>query len=220
MSATKPDNALTKFDATDGKGIRRYFGEHGYVILRSLLHTELIDRFLHEYERIKKNITFVYDSQSIHRVIRPSLNERGYIKESMENASRLGLFPRFSGAIKRCIYDERISNTLSCIDGRDRHAAWQDMFFDLSPSGSVSKYHVSACSIVPVGWFALEDIDQRAGTFFFVMPGAIRLRHSRRRASRITSSFGAPSSTSSRSTAFGLKACRSQRAMFCSGILF
>ncbi|MGH3426131.1 MAG: hypothetical protein ACRDQZ_00910, partial [Mycobacteriales bacterium] len=120
-----------KFEVHDSAGIRDFYAENGYVVLRGPIEHAAIDAFLVEYERVKRSRTFIYHSQSIHRAIRPELNEHGYIRESMLNPSRLALFPRFSDAIKRCIYHPAVSGALTALDGHERHVSWQDMFFDL-----------------------------------------------------------------------------------------
>jgi len=177
-SVEAPSEPLTKFDVSDVQGVRDYYRENGYVVLRRLIEPSLIDAFLGEYERIKRSKTFIFYSQSIHRAIRPELNEYGFVRESMQNATRLGLFPRFSGAIKRCIYHEAVSAALTALDGAERHVSWQDMFFDLS-TGTIEHADTWYLDTAPpgslvAGWFALEDIDERAGTFF-LMPGSHRV---------------------------------------------
>jgi phytanoyl-CoA hydroxylase len=175
---TNQDPPLVKFAITDVAGIRQHYREHGYAVLRAVIDHSTIDEFLLEYERIKRSHTFIYYSQSIHRAIRPKLNEHGFIRESMQQASRLGLFPRFCGSIKRCIYHRAVSEALTAVDGHERHVSWLDMFFDLS-TGTIDHADTWYMDTDPPGslvaiWFALENIDRRAGTFF-LMPGSHHL---------------------------------------------
>ncbi len=172
------DAPLVKFALGDGAGIRAHYQEHGYAVIRGLIEHSTINAFMKEYERIKHSRAFIYFSQSIHRAIRPQLNEHGFIRESMQQASRLGLFPHFSNAIKQCIYHRAVSAALTALDGQDRHVSWLDMFFDLS-TGTIDHADTWYMDTDPPGslvaaWFALEDIDRRAGAFF-VMPGSHRL---------------------------------------------
>jgi phytanoyl-CoA hydroxylase len=104
--------------------------------------------------------------------MRPEFNEHGFIRESMLNPSRLGLFPGFSGAIKRCLYHEALSSALCTLDGHDRHVSWQDMFFDLS-TGTIDHADTWYLDTEPAGsmvgaCIALENIANQAGTFFVV----------------------------------------------------
>jgi phytanoyl-CoA hydroxylase len=177
-AAPAVDESLVKFAVGEVDKIREHYQEHGYVVLRQLIDHSFIDEFLIEYERIKRSRTFIYFSQSIHRAIRPQLNEYGFIRESMLNASRIGLFPRFSASIKRCIYHRAIAAALTALDGHERHVSWQDMFFDLS-TGTINHADTWYMDTEPAGaltgvWIALENIDKRAGTFF-VMPGSHHL---------------------------------------------
>jgi phytanoyl-CoA hydroxylase len=172
------DAPLLKFTLRDGAAMRAHYQEHGYVVIRGLIGHSTIDAFMLEYERIKRSRAFIYFSQSIHRAIRPQLNEHGFIRESMQQASRLGLFPRFSNSIKQCIYHRAVSEALATLDGHDQHVSWLDMFFDLS-TGTIDHADTWYMDTDPPGslvaaWFALEDIDRRAGSFF-VMPGSHRL---------------------------------------------
>jgi phytanoyl-CoA hydroxylase len=166
-----------KFEVHDRAGIRQYYDENGYVVLRALIDHAVIDAFLLEYERIKRSRTFIYHSQSIHRPIRPELNEHGFIRESMLNPSRIALFAGFADAIKRCIYHPALSDALTALDGHERHVSWQDMFFDLS-TGTIEHADAWYLDTDPPGslvgaWLALETIEEAAGTFF-VMPGSHR----------------------------------------------
>ena len=147
-------------------------------MLRALIEHSIIDAFMVQYERIKRSRAFIYYSQSIHRAIRPELNEYGFIRESMLNPTRIGLFPRFSDSIKQCIYHEAVTDALTALDGHEQHVSWQDMFFDLS-TGTIEHADTWYMDTDPPGslvgaWFALENIDEGAGTFF-VMPGSHRV---------------------------------------------
>ncbi len=179
MQAATADRQIQKFALVDGSRIRDYYREQGYVVVRSLMTHSKIDAFLEQYERVKSRRTFVYYSQSIHRAVRPALNEHGFITQSMQDATRLGLAPRFSRAIKACIYDRAISEALTVIDGHAKHVSWQDMFFDLS-TGTIEHADSWYLDTDPGGalvgaWIALEDIQPDAGPFF-VMPGSHRAR--------------------------------------------
>lgn len=171
-SADAISPAVEKFEVRDTAGIREHYQSQGFVVLRKLIEHSIIYDFITQYERIKRSRTFIFYSQSIHRAIRPKLNEHGFIRESMLNPSRLGLFPGFSGAIKRCLYHEAVSAALCALDGHDRHVSWQDMFFDLS-TGTIDHADTWYLDTEPAGsvvgaWIALENIANQAGTFFVV----------------------------------------------------
>ena len=170
---------VQSFSLENHAGVRAYFDEQGYVVMRGLLSHSAIDTFLEAYRRIKSSRTFLYYAQTIHKVVRPTLNEHGHIVESMQDATRLGLAPRFSGALKKCIYHHSISDGLAVIDGHAKHVSWQDMFFDLS-TGTIEHADSWYIDTDPAGsligaWMALEDIQIDAGPFF-VMPGSHRIK--------------------------------------------
>ena len=179
MPTQEINRRLVKFAIGDIAGIREHYEENGYVVLRGLIEHSVIDAFTVQYERIKRSRTFIYYSQSIHRAIRPELNEYGFIRESIQNPTRIGLFRRFSDTIKQCrIYHEAVTDALTALDGHKQHVSWQDMFFDLS-TGTIEHADGWYLDTDPPGslvgaWFALENIDKRAGPFF-VMPGSHRV---------------------------------------------
>lgn len=179
MVASNPEHTLVKFPLSNVTGICDHYRENGYVVIENLLPHERINDFMTQYGLVKRSRAFIYFSQSIHRSIRPKTNEYGFVIESMQDPSRLGLFPNFANAIKRCIHDEAVSDALTALDGHEKHIAWQDMFFDLSV-GTIDHADTWYLDTDPPGslvaaWFALEDIDERAGPFF-VMPGSHRAK--------------------------------------------
>lgn len=176
MDVQNPDESpLVKFDVGDARALRDYYEQNGYVVLRGALDPSLIDAFLAEYQRAKSSRSFVYFAQSVHRAMRPELNEHGFIRESMLHPSRLGMHPAWVRGVKSCIYAKSVSDALTALDGEAQHIAWQDMFFDLS-TGTIEHQDTWYLDTDPPGrlvaaWFALENIAPEAGTFF-VMPGS------------------------------------------------
>ncbi len=161
---------MIKFNLEQKLAIKDYYIEHGYVVIEKAIPLSKIDLFLDSYEKIKTNPLFVYFSQSIQRCVRVELTQQGYIKESMENASRLAFFPEFSKRIQDCIYDPCVSDVLSTIDGYSEHISWQNMFFDKS-TGTIEHQDSWYLDTNPPGnligaWFSLEDIQENCGSFF------------------------------------------------------
>jgi phytanoyl-CoA hydroxylase len=113
---------------------------------------------------------FVYYSQSLQRCMRPTLSQQGFLEESMQNASRLGLHRGFAQAFQGCIYHPAIAQALSLVSGAQQHVSWQNMFFDQS-TGTVEHQDSWYLDTNPPGqlmgvWYALEDIHEGAGPFF------------------------------------------------------
>lgn len=164
--------ALEKFNLEDQSQIKQYYEENGYVVIKSAIQEKNIQNFINAYEEIKHNPFFVYYSQSRHVGTRPELNEHGYIQESMQNASRLAFFKKFSQGIQNCIYHPNIAAALQVITGEAIHVSWQNMFFDQS-TGTVEHQDSWYLDTEPAGnlvgvWVALEDISPECGPFFVV----------------------------------------------------
>ncbi|NJK60556.1 MAG: phytanoyl-CoA dioxygenase family protein [Oscillatoriales cyanobacterium SM2_1_8] len=158
--------------------VRERYQNQGYVVIKNCIPTAKIDLFLEEYEKIKRNPAFVYYAQSTHVATRPQLNAYGYIQESMQNASRLAFYPKFCQAMKSCLYEDRVAQTLTWISGYTNHVAWQNMFFDQS-TGTIDHQDSWYLDTEPPGnltgvWYALEDIRLESGAFF-VIPGSHKL---------------------------------------------
>jgi phytanoyl-CoA hydroxylase len=167
-----------KFELTQTKQIASYYAENGYVVIKNVVSHNRIDAFFDTYQKIKNNPFFVYYSQSIHLCIKPEITEYGFIKESMQNASRLAFFSKFSQRFKDCIYSQDVSKALTAVNGHEEHISWQNMFFDRS-TGTIEHQDSWYLDTEPSGdlvgvWFALEDIKENCGSFF-VCPASHKL---------------------------------------------
>lgn len=145
------------------------------MVIENAINSQKIDDFMDSYKAICKNYFFVYYSQSTHVGTRPIFNEFGFIKESMQNASRLAFFGEFCNRMQTCIYDNNVSQALSIISGERKHVSWQNMFFDQS-TGTVDHQDSWYLDTEPAGnligvWYALENISIDSGAFF-VIPGS------------------------------------------------
>jgi phytanoyl-CoA hydroxylase len=150
--------------------LKEYYNEMGYVVIANCIHEDAIRDFLVAYEKVKKSRHFVYYSQSIHNWIRPQLSNQGYICDSFENATRLANAPAFASAIKRILFDPKISQALNEVTGFSKFVSWQDMFFDRS-TGTIDHQDSWYLDTLPNGyligaWYALEDIQTDCGVFY------------------------------------------------------
>lgn len=166
------NTAITKFSLDNVSEIKKYYETYGYVVIIKPLETSKIDRFIEQYEKIKRNKFFLYYSQSVHQPLRPKITLEGFIEESMERAHNLKFFPSFSQAILNCITAPQISEALSILSGSFSHTLWQNMFFDKS-TGTVEHQDHYYLDTDPAGnligvWYALEDIHPDSGCFFVV----------------------------------------------------
>lgn len=175
MNSSITNSSITKFSIDNATEIKEYYDSQGYVVINNILDHSTIDEFIYQYEKIKWSNFFVFQSQSIHRPSKPKLTPEGFIKESMENATDLKLFPGFSKAIINCLTTENISTVLSILSGASNHTMWQNMFFDKS-TGTVEHQDHYYLDTNPAGhligaWYSLENINPEAGCFF-VLPGS------------------------------------------------
>jgi phytanoyl-CoA hydroxylase len=155
---------------TPSSVIRHVYDQQGYVILRGVLPQAPIDRFMDAFDKVKRNPLFVYYSQSLQRCMRPTLSQHGFLVESMQNASRLGLHSRFARTFQDCIYHPAIAQALTLVSGAKEHVSWQNMLFDQS-TGTVEHQDSWYLDTNPPGqlmgvWYALEDIHEGSGPFF------------------------------------------------------
>lgn len=166
---------MEKFSVHDSDAINAYYNQKGYVVVSNILNPAAIDSVLEAYEKIKHNKYFLYFSQSIHLPLRPEITCEGYIKESMQDPAKLKFFPKFSGAIMKCLVDENVVKVISDISGTSKQTIKQSMFFDLSTGTIEHQDHWYLDSNPPgqmiAAWYALEDIHEDAGCFF-VLPGS------------------------------------------------
>ena len=169
---------LTKFSLEESKAIRDYYDEWGYAVIRNVVPTDNIERFMDAYRSIRSSPAFVYYSQSRQIALRPKTNKHGFIQESMQNASRLAFFPQFAKTFQSCIYHDGVADSLSIVTGEEKHVSWQNMFFDQS-TGTVDHQDSWYLDTDPPGhlvgvWYALEDIEEDSGPFF-VSPGSHKI---------------------------------------------
>ena len=116
----------------DPSAMAEEYNVHGYVILKNLIPSALIDDVVTELERVKKRRGVVYYSLSVHRWIKPRLSSHSYWIDSVENPSWHVHLPGLRQAIMRVLYHENVSNALSSMTGRPSFISWQDMLFDRS----------------------------------------------------------------------------------------
>ena len=58
---------LRRFEPGDAAGIREYYVEHGYVVVRGLLPARLVDDVMAGYRRLLRYPYYVFGSQDTNR---------------------------------------------------------------------------------------------------------------------------------------------------------
>lgn len=158
------------FNSAEKETLAKYYHENGYVIVKSLIHKDLIDKFMKGYTEFKQKKNYIIRAQDTNRPEKLEVNKEGFIEHSMWNPHELPFCDSFSEGVTDIILSEAISGVLSAISTEPRHTLWQSMFFDKS-TGTVAHQDHYYLDTEPAGgligvWIALEDIDPLAGAFY------------------------------------------------------
>ena len=162
-------------DREETDSLQSYYDEHGYVVVRRLIHQERIARLLAVYTRDIVPSQQRFFRQNSSRYERNRINDYGYVRQPFVDIHDYQRFPEFSAAAREIFCSNELMETISAVTGASRHNLMQTMLFDLNtatrphqdwydldsvPNGSL----IAAC-------IALEDIREEAGRFY-VMPGS------------------------------------------------
>ena len=164
----------------DNTSFKNFYDDNGYVIAKSLIKKELIDKVLMDLEKCKLGSNR-YFSQSTHTWVKFSdLTEEGFLTESIQTPTKQISAGSLRKSVETLIVSNSISEKLAIISGGfDKFVIWQNMLFDKS-TGTVDHADTWYLDTMPKGlmvaaWIALEDIHEDAGRFF-VIPKSNKLR--------------------------------------------
>jgi len=152
------------------KSLRNYYLENGYVIFKSLISNEKIEKILKELKKFKDS-NKIYYSQSEHnwRKVKNDLDNNGLLECSFENFTDLPWAKGLSKAGREILQSKDILVALRTLSNYQEFCMWQNMFFDKS-TGTVDHIDTWYLDSDPMGhlfgaWVALEDIDGKGGVF-------------------------------------------------------
>jgi len=141
----------------------------GYVVLRQVIPTDWIDTLLSRLERVKRSRRFRFRAQGTNSFEGPLLDERGNLRNSIQNPHLLGALPAFREAVEAILFSQPIHEALCAQLGEGTFVNWQTMLFDRSVG---TKVHQDSWYLdtLPQGgvvgaWVALEDISRECGPF-------------------------------------------------------
>ena len=141
----------------------------GYVVLRSVIPSSLIDTLLARLEEVKHSRRFRFRAQGTNSFEGPNLDEHGNLRNSIQNPHLLGAVPGFRQAVEAIVFSRPLFEALSSQLGDGTFVNWQTMLFDRSVG---TKVHQDSWYLdtVPQGgvvgaWIALEDITRDCGPF-------------------------------------------------------
>jgi phytanoyl-CoA hydroxylase len=165
-------------DREETDSLQSYYDEHGYVVVRRLIHEERIARLLAAYTRDIVPSQQRFFRQNSSRYERNRINDHGYVRQSFLDVHDYQRFPEFSAAARDIFCSNEMMETISAVTGAPGHNLMQTMLFDLNTATWPHQdwYYLDS---VPNGsliaaWIALEDIREEAGRFY-VMPGSHEL---------------------------------------------
>ena len=152
------------------KSLRNYYLENGYVIFKSLISNEKIEKIIKELKKFKDS-NKIYYSQSEHnwRKVKNDLDNNGLLECSFENFTDLPWAKGLSKAGREILQSKDILVALRTLSNYQEFCMWQNMFFDKS-TGTVDHIDTWYLDSDPMGhlfgaWVALEDIDGKGGVF-------------------------------------------------------
>lgn len=160
---------------------RARFEADGYFIHRALIPAPLIDALLAAYRRRILPSRKPFFRQSIDAWARNRLSPDGYAIDSFLDIHDLADpdVQEACAAARDIFCHHAVRGALAGLTGHANHSLMQSMLFDLN-TATAAHQDDWYLDTVPngnllAGWFALEDIDERAGRFF-VLPGSNRVR--------------------------------------------
>jgi len=183
---TEAEDPSPRFAAHDLAGIKAYYDEYGYVVIKGLLDPTACDtvRALWDTE-IKPSSDLIYRQQNS-RLERHRFNEQGWVMNPILNPHAVDprRYPRFRNAVREHVLSgpnyARIAQHLL----GERPKIVQAMYFEGNSETweHQDSYYLDSEQIGAMAgaWFALEDIAPTAGRFF-ICPKSHRFEWPRRR---------------------------------------
>jgi phytanoyl-CoA hydroxylase len=155
-----------------------YYEENGYYICRGLIPVDMIDRLLQRYQDEIVPSNFPFSRQTTGKYESNELTEHGYVKQSFIDIHDYQKFPEFSRSARDIFTSHRVREALREVTGFTSFNLMQTMLFDANAE-TVPHQDWWYLDTVPNGhllggWFALEDIDERAGRFY-VLPKSLNV---------------------------------------------
>jgi phytanoyl-CoA hydroxylase len=157
---------------------REHYEEHGYFVFRGLIPSALIDRLVERYRSDIVPTRYPFYRQSTNAYEPNNLTEHGYVRQSFLDIHDYAKYPEFSQCARNIYTSELVREALRSVTGLDNFNLMQTMLFDANTAtpphqdwwylDSVPNGHLLG------GWFAREDIEERAGRFY-VLPRSIHV---------------------------------------------
>lgn len=155
-----------------------YYLENGYFVCRNLIPTDMIDRLVARYRNDIVSSRYPFFRQNTNVYESNKLTQHGYVKQSFLDIHDYQKFPDFSKCARDIYTSPAVRKALKEITGFDSFNLMQTMMFDANTETQPHQDWWYLDSVpngnLLAGWFALEDIDERAGRFY-VLPKSLRV---------------------------------------------
>ncbi|TFW09698.1 hypothetical protein E4K72_04630 [Oxalobacteraceae bacterium OM1] len=170
VTATSPASVLHAPQTT----LHDTYTAEGWCLCRGLVPEHLIDALVRRYEWDVVPSDYPFFRQNTDAYERNRYTDRGYVKQSFLDIHDYEKFPEFSRCAREIFTHQAVRAALREATGFDEFNLMQTMLFDANTE-TVPHQDCWYLDSVPNGhllgaWFALEDIDERAGRFY-VIPG-------------------------------------------------
>jgi phytanoyl-CoA hydroxylase len=157
---------------------KEYYEENGYYICRNVIPTDLIDKLVERYKQDIVSTKYPFFRQNTNVYEPNKLTDHGYVKQSFLDIHDYNKFAEFSRCARDIYTNQAVRDALKETTGFETFNLMQTMLFDANTE-TVPHQDWWYLDTVPNGnllgaWFALEDIDERAGRFF-VLPKSWRV---------------------------------------------
>jgi phytanoyl-CoA hydroxylase len=163
----------------NGDEVRRYYADHGYVVVRGLVPAAVCDAARAAFvAEIKPYPGYLYRQASANPE-RHVLTPEGHVLNSLLNIQDVGRrrFPRFWEAGMAVVTAPSLQRAVASLLGEPGRVV-QSMYFDGNPStwAHQDTYYLDARPLgaMTAAWVALEPIHPGAGRFY-VYPGSHRI---------------------------------------------
>ncbi len=155
-----------------------YYLENGYFVCRNLIPPDMIDRLVARYHADIVPTRYPFFRQNTNAYESNKLTQHGYVKQSFLDIHDYRKFPDFSKCARDIYTSAAVREALKEITGFNSFNLMQTMLFDANTETQPHQDWWYLDSVpngnLLAGWFALEDIDGRAGRFY-VLPKSLRV---------------------------------------------
>ncbi|HUB63313.1 MAG TPA: phytanoyl-CoA dioxygenase family protein [Methylocella sp.] len=175
---TESEDPSPKFDARDSAGIKSYYDQNGYVIVRSLFQSSDCERIRELWDKeVKPSREFIY-RQATAKAEKHVFNSKNWVMNPILNLQSVDpeKYPGFRAfATKSILAANAFTDVFRVLFAGESPKIVQSMYFEGNSATweHQDSYYLDSERIgsMAAAWIAIEDIHARAGRFF-ISPGS------------------------------------------------